>query len=76
MTIITALSILALPASPFAADGPIKEEEKRWDPPSFGPVIAWDAPVCGKGDLQAQPYFFYSRMRGVFDEEGHYKSFK
>ena len=50
--------------------------EGRWNPPSAGPVITWTAPVCAKGRLIAQPFFFYNYIRGAFDNEGNYKHFK
>jgi hypothetical protein len=48
----------------------------RWNPPSVGPIVTWTAPTCSKGSLIVQPFFFYNRARGVFNEEGHYKAFK
>lgn len=50
-------------------------EKEEWNPISAGPVTTWTAPICGKGKLVIQPFFFYNRTRGVFDSEGHYKSF-
>jgi hypothetical protein len=49
--------------------------DKEWDPPSTGPLVTWDAPVCEGGKLEIQPYFFYNRTRGSFNDECHYKSF-
>jgi len=47
-----------------------------WDPRSAGPITAWTAPLCENGRLLIQPFFFYNRTRGTFNEGGHYKSFK
>ena len=45
--------------------------EGEWDPSSAGPVTTWTAPLCAKGELVVQPYFFYVRTRGAFDAEGN-----
>lgn len=50
------------------------EEPQEWSPYSVGPVIGWRAMVCGKRKLAVQPYFFYNRVRGVFDGEGNSNS--
>ena len=47
----------------------------EWNPVSAGPITTWTAPLCGKGKLVIQPFFFYNRTRGVFNDGGHYKSF-
>lgn len=59
----------------YAAERSAKNEE-GWNPPSAGPVTAWTAPLCEKGRLLIQPFFFYNRTRGVFNDKGRYKSFK
>ena len=51
-------------------------EEKEWSPPSAGPITTLPAPPLGKNKLLVQPFLFYNRTRGTFDDEGHYKSFK
>ena len=50
------------------------EMNDEWNPPSAGPVTTWTAPLCGKGKFVIQPFFFYNRTRGVFDQDGHYES--
>lgn len=45
-----------------------------WNPVSAGPVTAWTAPLCEKGKIVVQPFFFYNRTRGTFDAEGDYNS--
>lgn len=45
-----------------------------WQPVSAGPITTWTAPLCGKGKLVAQPFFFYNRARGTFNSDGHYNS--
>lgn len=55
----------------FGSDEMRKEE---WNPVSAGPVTTWTAPLCGKGKLAIQPFFFYNRTRGSFDSDGHYDS--
>lgn len=52
-----------------------EQEAMQWNPVSAGPITTWTAPLCDKGKLVAQPFFFYNRTRGVFDGEGGYKSF-
>jgi hypothetical protein len=44
---------------------------EEWDPVSAGPATTWTAPVCEKGQLVVQPFFFYNRARGVFNANGH-----
>ena len=53
-----------------------KQKSGEWNPPSAGPITTWTAPVCCKGSLIFQPFFFYNHIRGIFNEEGHYKHFK
>jgi hypothetical protein len=48
--------------------------EQEWEPVSAGPVTAWTAPLCAKGEFVLQPFFFYNRTRGSFDSDGHYDS--
>jgi hypothetical protein len=55
----------------YAQDEPAEEE---WDPVSAGTLITWTAPVCAKGELVVQPFFYYTRTRGSFDAEGKYQS--
>ncbi len=50
------------------------ESREEWNPPSAGPVTTWTAPLCGRGKLAVQPFFFYNRARGSFDPDGHYVS--
>jgi hypothetical protein len=46
--------------------------EEEWNPPSAGPITTWTAPLCGRGNLAIQPFFFYNQTRGEFDAQGHY----
>lgn len=48
--------------------------KEEWNPVSAGPVTTWTAPLCGKGKLAVQPFFFYNRTSGYFDSGGHYDS--
>lgn len=48
---------------------------EEWNPPSVGPVVTWTAPLTGVGKLAVQPFFFYNRTRGYFDDDGHYHGF-
>ncbi|MDD5354908.1 MAG: transporter [bacterium] len=48
--------------------------QEGWNPVSAGPVTTWTAPLCGKGKFVIQPFVFYNRTRGSFDEDGHYGS--
>lgn len=47
---------------------------KEWNPVSIGPVTTWTATTCDKGEFLLQPLFFYHRIRGTFNTEGHYDS--
>ena len=51
-------------------------KEGELAPISAGPITTWTAPLCGRGRLAVQPFFFYNRARGAFDAEGHYKAYK
>jgi len=46
-------------------------EKEKWNPVSLGPITTWTSPLCGKGKFVVQPFFFYNRTRGAFDNEGH-----
>jgi len=54
------------------ADNSCAKEE--WNPASAGPVTTWTAPLCGKGKFVVQPFLFYNRTRGTFNNDGHYDS--
>ncbi len=57
----------------FAHEG--KEiQTNQWNPISAGPVTTWTAPLCQKGKLVVQPFFFYNKTRGTLDNEGNYNS--
>jgi len=61
------LSALLLLISPVLAD-----EEVKWDPLSTGPISTWTAVTVGQGKLAVQPFIFYNRTRGDFNDDGHY----
>src|SRR5665213_903105 len=61
------LCALLLSISPVLAD-----EEVKWDPPSTGPIATWTADTVGQGKLAVQPFTFYNRTRGDFNDDGHY----
>ena len=48
------------------------DDVSDWNPPSPGPITTWTATVVGKGQVAIQPFTFYNRTRGDFNEEGHY----
>lgn len=52
------------------------EKCSPWNPPSPGPLNTWSAPLCKAGQLVAQPFYFYYRTRGTFNELGNYKAYK
>jgi len=52
--------------------GEEKPAAEDWNPVSAGPVSTWTAPLCGKGKFVVQPFLFYNRTRGAFNEKGHY----
>jgi len=60
---------LLLLLSPVFAD-----EEGQWNPPSAGPIFTGTASTVGKGKLTVQPFVFYNRTRGDFNDDGHYVS--
>ena len=57
-----------------ASASPTQATEEEWNPPSAGPITTWTAPLCGKGKVSVQPFFFYNMTRGQFDSKGDYKS--
>jgi len=63
--IVTASCLLVLSVS-------VSYAEDDWNPVSAGPVSTWTAPLCGKGKFVVQPFFFYNRTRGAFNEKSHY----
>src|SRR3989338_5075817 len=50
------------------------EKNSEWNPVSAGPITSWTAPLCGKGKFVAQPFLFYNRSRGTFNNNSHYDS--
>jgi len=48
------------------------DDVSDWNPPSPGPITTWTAPVVGKGQVAVQPFTFYNRTRGTFNEDGYY----
>jgi len=70
ISIVLCFSITMVTANTFAEEAAVTEEE--WNPPSAGPITTWTAPLCAKGELVIQPFFFYNRTRGTFDSEGKY----
>ncbi|MFC1485450.1 transporter [Candidatus Latescibacterota bacterium] len=43
---------------------------QEWDPVSAGPITTWTAPVCAKGEVVIQPFFFSNRLRGTYLSNG------
>ncbi|MDD5669274.1 MAG: hypothetical protein PHE58_04500 [Candidatus Omnitrophica bacterium] len=58
---------------PCFSQGQVTQSEE-WNPVSAGPLTTWTAPVCEKGQLIVQPFFFYNHTRGTFNDEGDYSS--
>jgi len=56
--------IIACQTVSFSEDSCNKKSDE-WYPPSAGPVTTWTAPLCEKGRLLIQPFFFYNRTRGT-----------
>ena len=48
------------------------DEEGKWNPPSTGPISTWAADTVRQGKLAIQPFIFYNRTRGEFNDDGHY----
>lgn len=46
----------------------------EWNPVSAGPITTWTAPICSKGKIVIQPFFFGNIVRGSFDSDSHYHS--
>ena len=67
-----ALMVLQIPVC--YCDGQVTSNQEEWNPPSAGPITTWTAPLCGKGKIVVQPFFFYNNTRGFFDPDGHYES--
>jgi hypothetical protein len=63
-------SFLLLFSSPVFAQERVGEE--AWDPLSAGPATTWTAPMMEKGKLAVQPFIYYNRTRGSFDDDGQY----
>lgn len=75
LVVLFVLGLLLINYTPGAfAQGQEGKEDNEWSPVSAGPVTTWTAPLCGKGKLVVQPFFFYNRTRGTFNSEGHYNS--
>ncbi len=71
--VISGLFLMVLSKNTLAHDHE-EGQEKEWEPVSAGPLTTWTAPVCGKGKFVLQPFFFYNRTRGTFNNEGKYSS--
>lgn len=50
------------------------EAQSGWYPVSAGPLTTWTAPLCGRNKFVVQPFFFYNRVRGTFDQNGRYQA--
>lgn len=76
LIILTACSCILLdqPFHVYAHDE-CEGETCEWSPVTAGPITTWTAPMCGKNKFVVQPFFFYNRTRGTFDNEGRYNSF-
>jgi len=72
LLILTVSCLLCLNLSISYAKEVNSNDEDSWEPISAGPVSTWTAPLCGKGKFAAQPFLFYNRTRGAFNEKGHY----
>lgn len=46
-------------------------ENGEWNPVSLGPITTWTSPLCEKGRLNVQPFLYYNRTRGTFNNDGH-----
>ena len=59
-----------------AGDNADMKQTTSWDPPTPGPLNGWSAPLLKSKELVIQPFFYYNRSRGIFNDKGSYKSFK
>jgi len=74
VSILTLCVIMAFTRASFPDDDhSVKQDD--WNPPSAGPIVTWTAPLCAAGKILIQPFFFYNRTRGIFNDESQYKSF-
>jgi hypothetical protein len=69
--ILIVLAVSLFPVYGFSADVPGQDD---WCPPSAGPITTWTAPVCAKGDFVMQPFLFFVKTRGTYDNSGNYSS--
>lgn len=74
--LLTVLLVVFIGVNSSFARGESDMAGEEWNPLSVGPITTWTAPVCEKGKLIVQPFFFFNRANGVFDDESHYKPFK
>ena len=51
----------------------LAHDDAEWNPSSAGPLITWTAPLCDQGKFVIQPFFFYNRAMGTFNENGYYE---
>jgi hypothetical protein len=57
------------------ADQQSDKTKEDWSPISVGPIVTDTGVVCVRNQLIVQPYFFYNRARGSFNDDGSYKSY-
>jgi hypothetical protein len=69
-----ALALLILTSTTRGSGVCAAGDDEEWYPDSAGPMNTWTAPVMGKGELLAQPFFIFTHTRGVFNTEGNYNS--
>lgn len=74
LEILIILAACVFGSYPICFAGHLENEQTEWNPVSAGPITTWTAPLCGKGKLVIQPFFFYNRTRGSFNVDGHYDS--
>ena len=64
-------AVLLLPPAVFAQE---ESDESAWAPLSSGPGTTWPASMMEKGKVAVQPFAYYNRTRGSFDDDGNYSA--
>lgn len=67
------LSLVLLNEASYVFAAHDHHDPEDWEPVSAGPLTTWTAPLCGQGKFTIQPFFFYNKTRGTFNNDGFYE---